>query len=330
MSAAPESGPATIVPAEALGLTPGQRLMRLPRLVGSRLAGGWRRIMIAVPFGWMLVFFLLPFALVLKIALAESTTGRPPFTPLITFPDEEHVALTATWTNFVSIIGDDLYVRAYLNSLQVAAISTVLCLAIGYPMALAIARATRTRRTIMLLLVVLPFWTPFLLRVYAWLGILETNGLLNRFLIWAHAIEAPLQILYTPFAVYVGIVYSYLPFMVLPLYASLERLDATLDEAAADLGAKPFEVFRDITLPLSIPGVIAGALLVFIPAVGEYVIPDLLGSASDPMIGRVLYNEFFSNRDWPTASALAALLLVALVVPIVIFQRLQSREVEPT
>jgi putrescine transport system permease protein len=328
---APIGPGAAIVPEELTGLPPGPRptdRLRFPGNMLHSLGNSWQRIMVAVPFGWMLLFFLIPFAIVLKIGFADSVVARPPFTPLLSYPDGDHLALTVTWDNFASLWQDDLYLRAYLNSLKIAAISTVFCLLLGYPMALAIARATRQTRNIMLLVVVLPFWTPFLLRVYAWLGILDTNGLLNRFLQWAHLTHAPMQMLYTPFAVYVGIVYSYLPFMILPLYASLERLDRTLDEAAADLGAKPFSVFRDITFPLSIPGVIAGSLLVFIPAVGEYVIPDLLGNASNVMIGRVLYDEFFSNRDWPTASAVAIALLLALVIPMILFQYLQAKQVD--
>lgn len=308
---------------------PKSRRGQLISWVLDHMAGSWQRIMIAIPFGWMLVFFLIPFLIVLKISLADSVVGQPPFTPLITFPDDAHVALTITWDNFVIIWEEGLYLRAYLNSLKVALIATAFCLVLGYPIALTVARATRQVRIVLLLVVMLPFWTPFLLRVYAWLGILDTNGLLNRFLQWSHLTDAPLQLLYTPFAVYIGIIYSYLPFMILPLYASLERLDQNLDEAAADLGAKPFSVFLDITVPQSMPGIVAGSLLVFIPAVGEYVIPDLLGSASNVMIGRVLYDEFFANRSWPTAAAVAVALLIALVIPMVLFQRFQSKQVDP-
>ncbi len=274
------------------------------------------------------MFFLIPFLIVLKISLADSALARPPFTPLLTWIDAQHLSLTITIGNYQYLWQNSLYIRAYLNSLMIASISTVLCLLIGYPMAFAIARARTEWRNIMLLMVMLPFWTPFLLRVYAWTGLLDQNGLINRFLEWAHVISSPLTMLYTPFAVYLGIIYSYLPFMVLPLYATLERLDATLDDAASDLGARPRSVFFDITLPLSMPGIIAGSLLVFIPAVGEFVIPDLLGSDSNVMIGRVLYDEFFSNRDWPTASAVAIALLVALVVPIILFQYYQGKQLE--
>jgi putrescine transport system permease protein len=288
----------------------------------------WQPLVLIIPYSWMLLFFLIPFIIVLKISLADSIIARPPFTPLIAWTDQDHLSLTVTFDNFKYLLQDDLYLKSYLNSLFIAAISTFLCLLIGYPMAFAIARAPVQWRNIMLLMVVLPFWTPFLLRVYAWIGLLDQNGLINRALEWAHVITSPLTLLYTPFAVYLGIIYSYLPFMVLPLYATLERLDATLDDAASDLGATPFTVFRDVTLPLSLPGIIAGSLLVFIPAVGEFVIPDLLGNASNVMIGRVLYDEFFSNRDWPTASAVAIALLIALVVPIILFQYFQNKQLD--
>jgi putrescine transport system permease protein len=288
----------------------------------------WQPLVLIIPYSWMLLFFLIPFIIVLKISLADSIIARPPFTPLISWTDQDHLSLTVTFDNFKYLLQDDLYLKSYLNSLFIAAISTLLCLLIGYPMAFAIARAPVQWRNIMLLMVVLPFWTPFLLRVYAWIGLLDENGLINRALEWAHVITSPLTLLYTPFAVYLGIIYSYLPFMVLPLYATLERLDATLDDAASDLGATPFTVFRDVTLPLSLPGIIAGSLLVFIPAVGEFVIPDLLGNASNVMIGRVLYDEFFSNRDWPTASAVAIALLIALVVPIILFQYFQNKQLD--
>jgi putrescine transport system permease protein len=288
----------------------------------------WQPLVLIIPYSWMLLFFLIPFITVLKISLADSIIARPPFTPLISWTDQDHLSLTVTFDNFKYLLQDDLYLKSYLNSLFIAAISTLLCLLIGYPMAFAIARAPVQWRNIMLLMVVLPFWTPFLLRVYAWIGLLDENGLINRALEWAHVITSPLTLLYTPFAVYLGIIYSYLPFMVLPLYATLERLDATLDDAASDLGATPFTVFRDVTLPLSLPGIIAGSLLVFIPAVGEFVIPDLLGNASNVMIGRVLYDEFFSNRDWPTASAVAIALLIALVVPIILFQYFQNKQLD--
>jgi putrescine transport system permease protein len=228
--------------------------------------------------------------------------------------------------NYRYLFKDDLYVLSYLKSLQIALVSSVLCLLVGYPMAYGIARAQQPYRNLLLLLVILPFWTSFLLRVYAWMGLLGKYGTLNQLLLWAGIIHHPLRLLYTDFSVYLGIVYSYLPFMILPLYANLERLDIDLHEAAADLGARPFAVFRDVTLPLSMPGIIAGSLLVFIPAIGEFVIPELLGGLNTVMIGRTLFNEFFLNRDWPVSSAVATLLLLILVVPIMIFQRYQVKE----
>lgn len=288
----------------------------------------WRPLVLLILYGWMVLFFLVPFFIVLKISFADSIIARPPFTSLLSWVDPDHLSLTVTFDNFEYLWQDDLYIKAYLNSLFIAAISTLLCLLIGYPMALAITRARPGQRNIMLLMVILPFWTPFLLRVYAWIGLLDQNGLINRFLEWTHIISAPLTMLYTPFAVYLGIVYSYLPFMILPLYATLERLDRTLDDAASDLGGRPSSVFWDITLPLSLPGIIAGSLLVFIPAVGEFVIPDLLGNASNLMIGRVLYDEFFSDRNWPGAAAVAIALLAALVIPIMLFQHFQNKQMD--
>lgn len=227
--------------------------------------------------------------------------------------------------NYRLLFTDTLYVDAFLNSLKVAGVSTLICLLIGYPMAYAIARAGRSARLILLMLIVLPFWTSFLIRVYAWIGILKDNGLLNNLLLAVGLIDQPLRLLHTEFAVYLGIVYSYLPFMVLPLYATLARMDLSLLEAAADLGARPWKAFWTVTLPLSLPGVIAGSLLVFIPAVGEFVIPDLLGGPDALMMGKVLWTEFFTNRDWPLASAIAVLLLLTLVVPIMLLQRAEKR-----
>jgi putrescine transport system permease protein len=303
-------------------------MQALKENLGNLATRLWQPLLLLIPYCWLALFFLIPFIIVLKISLADSIIARPPFTPLFSWPDADHFSLTVTFDNFAGLWQDDLYIKAYLNSLLTAAISTLLCLLIGYPMALAIARAEPGRRNIMLLMVILPFWTPFLLRVYAWLGLLDQNGLINRFLEWAHVISQPLTMLYTPFAVYLGIIYSYLPFMILPLYATLERLDKTLDDAASDLGARSSSVFWDVTLPLSMPGIIAGSLLVFIPAVGEFVIPDLLGSASNVMIGRVLYDEFFSDRDWPGAAAVAIALLAALVVPIMLFQYFQNKQMD--
>jgi putrescine transport system permease protein len=232
----------------------------------------------------------------------------------------------ASWENYQFLTEDNLYWVSYFKSIKVAFISTIICLLIGYPMAYGIARATPTKRNILLMLVILPFWTSFLLRVYAWMGLLGKNGIINSALIHIGIVDSPLQLLYTDMAVYLGIVYTYIPFMILPLYANLEKIDTSLHDAAADLGARPWQIFINITLPLSIPGILAGSLLVFIPAIGEYVIPALLGGIDSLMIGRTLYDEFFVNRDWPLASAVATILLLILVIPIMLFQRSQQDE----
>jgi putrescine transport system permease protein len=275
------------------------------------------RFVIALPFVWLIVFFLLPFALVLGIALGTNAPDSAP-----------PVALGLGLENFKLLFTDDLYVAAWLSSLRIAATATLVCLLLGYPMAYAIARAAPRRRPLLLMLIILPFWTSFLIRVYAWMGLLAENGILNQFLRWSGLASDPGTILGTEWAVQLGIVYAYLPFMVLPLYASLEKLDLSLLEAAADLGAKPFAAFLTITLPLSLPGIVAGCLLVFIPAVGEFVIPDLLGGTDTLMIGKVLWDEFFTNADWPLASAVAICLLVLLVGPIALFQRQQAKSLE--
>jgi putrescine transport system permease protein len=274
-----------------------------------------RRFVMAVPYLWLIVMFLVPFIIVFKISFSETRLAMPPYAPLIEWRDGVPAAIK-------------LYFANYRYSLKVAAVSTLWCLLIGYPMAYAIARATSVWRNLLLMLIVLPFWTSFLLRVYAWIGLLKSNGVINNVLLALGVIHQPLTLMQTDFAVYVGIVYSYLPFMILPLYANLEKHDPTLLEAAADLGARPWRAFARVTLPLSIPGIVAGSLLVFIPAVGEYVIPSLLGRTDQLMIGRVLSDEFFANRDWPVASAVAILMLIVLVVPIMLFQRVQSRELE--
>jgi putrescine transport system permease protein len=272
------------------------------------------RYAIALPFLWLAVFFLLPFALVLAIALG---TNAPDVAP--------PVELGFSFKNFALLFSDDLYVAAWLSSLRIAATSTLIALLLGYPMAYAIARARPEWRP---LLVVLPFWTSFLIRIYAWMGLLAKNGLIDQFLRWSGIADNPGSILGTEWAVHLGIVYAYLPFMVLPLYATLEKLDTSLLEAAADLGAKPLTAFLTITLPLSLPGIVAGCLLVFIPSIGEFVIPDLLGGTETLMIGKVLWDEFFTNADWPLASAVAICLLVLLVAPIALFQRQQARSLE--
>ena len=294
----------------------------------KRLGFSGRTAVIAVPYLWLLLFFLVPFAFVLKISLAEALIARPPYSPLIEWGEETYVTLRVNFANFLFLLEDDLYWKAYLNSIKIASISTVLCLLIGYPMAYAMARANPGSRNILLMLVILPFWTSFLLRVYAWIGILKNNGLVNNMLMAMGIIDEPIVMMQTDFAVYIGIVYSYLPFMILPLYANLERLDNTLLEAASDLGCPPVRAFFSITVPLSLPGIIAGCLLVFIPAVGEFVIPALLGGPDTLMIGRVLWDEFFANRDWPVASAVAIAVLLLLVVPMMLFQHFQASEAE--
>ncbi|WP_221238411.1 ABC transporter permease subunit [Roseospira visakhapatnamensis] len=289
-----------------------------------------RGLVIATPYGWLLLFFLLPFIIVLKISFAEFRLGVPPYTPLVTWLEGGYLHLKLALGNYLFLLDDPLYITAYLTSLKVALVSTVIALLIGYPMAYAIARSTPPWRSVFLLLVILPFWTSFLIRVYAWIGILKNNGLINNALMALGVIDEPLPLLNTEVSLYVGIVYSYLPFMVLPLYATLEKLDVSLLEAAADLGSRPFKTFLTVTLPLSLPGIVAGSMLVFIPAVGEFVIPDLLGGADTLMIGKVLWSEFFSNRDWPVASAVAIAMLVFLVVPIVIFQHHQQQHADRT
>ena len=275
------------------------------------------RAVIALPFAWLIVFFLLPFVLVLVIAFGTNSPDSVP-----------PVELGLNFESFRLLFTDDLYLAAWISSLRIAATSTLCALLLGYPMAYAIARATPERQPLLLMLVVLPFWTSFLIRVYAWMGLLSENGSLNQFLRWTGLVPHPGTILGTEWAIHLGIVYAYLPFMVLPLYATLEKLDWGLLEAAADLGAKPMAAFFTVTLPLSMPGVMAGCLLVFIPAVGEFVIPDLLGGTQTLMIGKVLWDEFFSNADWPLASAVAILLLILLVGPIAVFQRQQARSLE--
>lgn len=293
----------------------------------DRLGPG-RRLVLAVPYLWFGLFFLVPFLIVLKLSFAEVVLARPPYTALVEWIDAAgriapHFRINLG--NYALLASDDLYIRSLVNSLRIALISTLIALAVGYPIAYAMARAPECWRAVLLTLVILPFWTSFLIRVYAWIGILKNEGLLNAALLKLGLIAKPLVILNTDWAVYIGIVYSYLPFMVLPLYATLEKQDPVLLEAAADLGAPPWKSFWTITVPLSLPGIVAGSLLVFIPAVGEFVIPDILGGSGTLMIGKTLWAEFFNNRDWPLASAIAMVLLVVLVVPIVWFQRQQAR-----
>lgn len=283
-----------------------------------------RMIGILIPTAWLLLFFAIPFLFVVKISLSEAAYSVPPVSDFLVWR-EGWPELQATWGNFALILDDPLYLQALLGSLRIALTSTILTLLIGYPMAYAIARAEPGMRTPLLLLVILPFWTSFLIRVYAWSTLLQDQGMINSALMWLGVIDAPVRMLNTEFAVQLGIVYSYLPFMILPLYATLERLDGSLLEAAADLGARPVTTFWRVTLPLSLPGVAAGCLLVFIPAAGEFVIPELLGGPDTLMIGKVMWQEFFNNRDWPVASALATILLMLLIVPILLLDRTQSR-----
>jgi putrescine transport system permease protein len=296
------------------------------------MKGGWRRwvpgarwLVIAPPYLWMLLFFAIPFAIAVKISFAHQLVAMPPYSDLW---DPATGKLSLNLDNYRFMIRDSLYYSAYLSSLKIALVSTFLCLLIGYPMAYAIARMPPSRRNFALMLVILPSWTSFLIRIYAWSGILKNNGLLNNFLIWTGLIDEPLQILHTNIAVYVGIVYAYLPFMVLPLYTNLVKLDGRLLEAAYDLGARPWKVFLRITLPLSRAGIIAGSMLVAIPVVGEFVIPELLGGPSTLMIGKVLWDEFFNNRDWPVASAVSTVMLLLLLLPIMVFHHFEQKEME--
>jgi len=286
-----------------------------------------RRAVIALPLVWLTLFFLMPFALVLKISLSEAAISIPPYGPLVAYADQT-LQVFLNLGNYLFLLSDSLYIAAYWGSIKTAFVATLACLLLGYPMAYAMARAPARWQLILLLLVMLPSWTSFLIRVYAWMGILSNSGLINNTLLWMGMIDTPLQMMNTQLAVIIGIVYAYLPFMVLPLYAHLARLDNALLEAASDLGSRNFNTFIKITLPLSTGGIIAGSMLVFIPAVGEFVIPELLGGPDTLMIGKVLWEEFFLNRDWPVASALAMVMLLLLLIPIVMFHRYQSRELE--
>lgn len=280
-----------------------------------------------IPYIWLLLFFAVPFLIVLKISFAEAEIAMPPFSDIVEFDGEVWV-LSLNLLNYLYLLTDDLYISAYMSSLGIAINSTILCLLVGYPMAYAISRMQPSTRNIMLMLVILPSWTSFLIRIYAWIGIIKNNGLLNNLLMSMGLIDEPLKILHTELAIYIGIVYAYLPFMVLPLYTNLVKLDGRLLEAASDLGAGPVKTFLTVTLPLSKPGIIAGSMLVFIPAVGEYVIPELLGGSEALMIGKVLWQEFFNNRDWPVASAVAIIMLILLLVPIMMFHQSEAKQLE--
>ncbi|TBF60000.1 ABC transporter permease subunit [Rhizobium leguminosarum] len=300
--------------------------------MGKLASGLYNRLVIAIPYTWLLLFFLAPFFIVFRISLSTTAIAMPPYEPVFALAD----GWAGLWSkigelsfdNYSYLTEDSLYFNAYVSSVVIAGISTFLTLLIAYPIAYGMAQAPRSIRPTLVMLVILPFWTSFLIRVYSWIAILKPEGLLNQLLLSLHIIDSPLIILNTNTAVYIGIVYSYLPFMVLPLYSALEKMDGTLIEAAQDLGCTPIKAFWRVTFPLSIPGVVAGCMLVFIPAVGEFVIPDLLGGSQTLMIGKTLWNEFNANRDWPVSSAVATILLMILVIPIVFFQNAQAKAEE--
>ena len=316
------------VPADAVAQSPAATPPALSRALSAVIG----RLVIIVPYLWLLVFFLIPFVIVFKISLSQTAIAMPPYVPVFGFEEGIGGFLSQfgelNFDNYVWLTEDALYFNAYVSSVVIAGVSTVLALLVGYPIAYGMARAPASIRPTLLMLVILPFWTSFLIRVYAWIGILKPEGLLNQLLLGIGVIDEPLIIMNTHTAIFIGIVYSYLPFMILPLYSALEKMDYSLIEAAQDLGCTPISAFWKITFPLSLPGVIAGCMLVFIPAVGEFVIPDLLGGSQTLMIGKTLWNEFFSNRDWPVSSAVAVILLLLLIVPIMIFQSAQARAQE--
>ena len=293
----------------------------------SRFVPSGRTTVIGVPFLWLALFFALPFVLVLKISFAQLELGIPPYTAMLQVQDGA-VHAVVQFRHYAYLLHDSLYLATYISSLKMAAVSTFFCLLIGYPIAYYIARSNPATRNLLMMGVMLPFWTSFLIRVYAWIGILKDDGLLNHALMAIGLIHSPLRLYHSDAGVYIGMVYSYLPFMVMPLYAHLVKMDLTLLEAAYDLGAKPWVAFTQITLPLSKNGIIAGSLLVFIPAVGEYVIPELLGGADTLMIGRVMWDEFFNNMDWPMASAVTVAMVMLLLVPMAVFQYYQVKELE--
>lgn len=300
--------------------------------MGKFASGFYNRLVIIIPYAWLMLFFLAPFFIVFRISMSATAIAMPPYAPVFSLAD----GWAGVWSkvselsfdNYSYLTDDPLYFNAYVSSVVIAAISTFLTLLLAYPIAYGMAQAPRSLRPTLVMLVILPFWTSFLIRVYAWIAILKPEGLFNQLLLSLHLIDNPLIILNTNTAVYIGIVYSYLPFMVLPLYSALEKMDGTLIEAAQDLGCPPIAAFWRVTFPLSIPGVVAGCMLVFIPAVGEFVIPDLLGGSQTLMIGKTLWSEFNSNRDWPVSSAVATILLLILVIPIVFFQNVQAKAEE--
>lgn len=287
-----------------------------------------RKLVIAIPLIWLLVFFLIPFLVIAKISLSEITYAKPPYLPMFEWAENGVLSIKLYFANFKLLFFDSLYINAYLNSIKIAIISTFITLLIGYPMAYYIARSDKKIRNILLLLVILPFWSSFLLRVYAWIALLKNNGIINNILLSFGIIDNPITMLNTDFALYIGIIYTYLPFMILPLYANLVKLDDSLLEASADLGAKPMTMFFSVILPLSMPAIIAGSMLVFIPAIGEYVIPTLLGGNDSLMIGRILWNEFSANKDWPVASSIAIIMLLLIVLPIILFKNAQQKQQE--
>ncbi|MEL0611549.1 ABC transporter permease subunit [Marinomonas arenicola] len=316
--ASPQQTPRPVTPGKA------SRLSRLWNRLRTINIG--RGAVITIPSLWLGVFFFIPFLVVFKISLSDAAIAIPPYSAMFDWnPEEAYLSIKASFSNYLFLFQNDFYLDAYLSSIRIAAVSTVFTLILGFPIAYMIARSQPTMRTLLLSLVILPFWTSFLLRVYAWIGLLKKNGVINDFLMSTGLIDHPITMLQTDFAVYIGIVYTYLPFMVLPLYTTLEKMDLTLLEASEDLGAKPYQTFFLVTLPLAMPGIVAGCLLVFIPAVGEFVIPSLLGGSDTLMIGRVLWDEFFLNRDWPMASAVAIVMLVVLVGPIM-FMRSRNKQ----
>jgi len=292
-----------------------------------RVLPSGRKLVIGIPFLWLFLFFMLPFFLVMKISFSEAAVSIPPYSQIYSFVDQK-LQVLLNLGNYSLLGADELYISAYLGSLKIALLSTLMCLVIGFPMAYAISKARKEAQNVLLLLIMMPTWTAILIRVYAWMGILSNNGLLNAFLMWSGLTSSPIEILNTNTAVYIGVVYAYLPFMVLPLYANLVKHDQSLLEAASDLGSSNFNNFWKITVPLAKNGIIAGCMLVFIPVVGEFVIPELLGGPETLMIGRVLWQEFFNNRDWPVASALAVVMLAILIIPILLFNRSQAKEME--
>lgn len=284
-----------------------------------------RRFISLIPFGWLSLFFLVPFGIIIKISFSESRLAIPPFHPLWEWLKNEQIHILVDFWSYVRIFSDPFYGAALLHSLIAAALATSICLVFGYAIAYAISRTPSHWRTPLILLIILPFWTSYLIRVYAWIGLLSPKGVINQVLLTLGWIQAPLPLIYNTFSVMVGLVYCYLPFMIFPIYATLLKIDPAYCEAASDLGATPWRIFRSITLPLSRPGIMAGCLLVFLPSVGEYIIPELLGGSDSMMLGRVLWMEFFNNRDWPLACALAVIMVIMFVIPVVLIQRAQLK-----